>query len=453
MVKRIGYLFLGIVFGVVLGGLASAKDVEVKVALWRERETVSLFSPSGLRVTLEQRTILVPAGITIHFSWQEKKILWREKNLLLGQAIVAPLGKEPIFWGKRPYRGKMLLRAEKGALLLLNLLPLEDYLKGVIKLEVNPAWPQEALKAQIVVSRTYALKNLGRHKEEGFDFCATEHCQRYGGINAEDPRTNHLVESTRGVVLTYRGELASVVFHSESGGFTDSALNVWGKEVPYLVAVSSSWEEDTPHARWRVSLTKEEIEKALRKAGYITENLEDLQFVPGDNGRMKEVVLFTRRGRWVIPASRFREAVGVNVLLSTYFTVKREDFVPGEPSPVITPKEPSRPQDASQVRESRNLLEKEDWTLEDIILFLELREKERKTQKIEDHPPETFARTSWEEEKVIGGEYFVFEGRGWGHGVGFSQWGAFGMARAGFRFPEILEHYFPGCKLGQAVPK
>lgn len=452
MVKGKFYLFWGVFLLGILSGVVFAKEVEVKVALYRGKETVSLSSSSGMRISLEQRTVFLKAGEVAHFSWEGGKIFWRERKLSLSQAVVTPAGGEPLFWGKRPYRGRMILKAANG-ILLLNCLPLEDYLKGTIKLEVNPSWPPEALKAQIVVSRTYALKNLGRHKEEGFDFCTTEHCQRYGGINAEDPKTNHLVESTRGVVLTYQGELASVVFHSESGGYTDSALNVWGREVPYLVEVPSPWEDDTPHAHWRVSLTKEEIEKALRKAGYLTESLEDLQFVPGENGRMKEVVLFTKRGRWVIPASRFREAVGVNVLLSTYFRVEIEGSVQKRNTPLASPKGSSQKRGAFGNEEIHKLLEKEDWTLEDILLFLEWREKERKGQKIEEESEEPVVEDFIEEEKVVYGERLVFEGRGWGHGVGLSQWGAFGMACAGFSFPEILGHYFPGCKLGRAEAK
>ncbi|MCX7667880.1 MAG: SpoIID/LytB domain-containing protein, partial [Atribacterota bacterium] len=310
----------------IFGGVTCtwAKDLEVKVALYRGKEEVGFSSASGILVTLDRRTFAVPAGMPVHFSLQNGKVFWKEKNLSVTRLILAPRGDEPILWGKRPYRGKMILEARKGFLLLLNFLSVEDYVKGTIKLEASPSWPEEALKAQIVVARTYALKNLGRHKEEGFDFCTTEHCQCYGGISAEDTRTNALVEATRGVVLTYEGKIASVVYHSESGGYTDSALNVWGKEVPYLVAVPSPWEKDAPHASWTVRLSKADIETALRRAGYLPGRLQDIQFVPGQNGRMKEVILFSRSGRWVIPASKFREAIGAQVLLSTYFTVREE---------------------------------------------------------------------------------------------------------------------------------
>lgn len=459
MRKIWGSVGLIIVILSIFGGMVgiSAKDLEVKVALYRGKEEVICSSASGLLVTLDRRTFSVPAGMPVHFSLRDGKVFWKEKNLSIARLSLTSRGNEPILWGKRPYRGKMVLEAKRGLLCLLNMLSVEDYVKGTIKLEASPSWPEEALKAQIVVARTYALKNLGRHKEDGFDFCATEHCQRYGGINAEDPRTNALVDATRGVVLTYEGKIASVVYHSESGGYTDSALNVWGKDVPYLVAVPSPWEKDTPHAFWTVRLSKAEIETALRRAGYLPGYLQDIQFVSGQNGRMKEVVLFSRNGRWVIPASKFREAIGAQILLSTYFTVREEKTK--EKQPATRSKEKmsanSRPVRTSSYKE---LLEKEDWTLDDIIAFLELREKEREEVKkgkenpdIETTTPMVSPPPVLEEEGA--GEQFLFEGRGWGHGVGLSQWGAVGMAQEGYDFRAILSHYFPGCELKRAVVK
>lgn len=351
-----------------------------------------------------------------------------------------------------------MLETRGDELLLINRLPLEDYIKGTVKLEANPAWPEEALKAQIIVARTYALKNLGRHKEEGFDFCATVHCQRYGGINAEDPRSNALVEATRGMVLTYQGKLASVVYHSESGGCTDSAYNVWGREVPYLVSVPSPWEEGSPRACWTVVLSKGEIEERLRRAGYIPGALQGIEFVPDQNGRMKEVILFSRGEKWVIPASRFREAMGVDVLLSTYFTVTEEGGKE-RPMPVrentlsVREENPSSPFGEETVS-SRAFLQKEDWTLDDIIAFLELREKEReRAKRVRPKIEEPVSASSSPAVEYNLGERFVFEGRGWGHGVGLSQWGAVGMAREGYDVRAILAHYFPGCEIGRMILK
>ncbi|MGC8778521.1 MAG: SpoIID/LytB domain-containing protein [Candidatus Caldatribacteriaceae bacterium] len=450
------YLSLLLFLCFVLGGVVGAKDLEVRVALYRGKDEARFSSASGLLVTVGRRAFSVPAGMPVGFSLREGKVFWKEKGVLAPSFTLTPRGGEPLLWGKRPYRGKMVLEERNGMLLLVNVLPLEDYLKGTIKLEASPSWPEEALKAQIVVARTYALKNLGRHREEGFDFCTTEHCQRYGGINAEDSRTNPLVERTRGIVLTYEGKLASVVYHAESGGYTDSAYNVWRKEVPYLVGVPSPWEEDAPHAHWTVSLSRSEVEAALRRAGYLPGALQGIQFVPGENGRMKEVVLFSRGGRWVIPASKFREALGVNLLLSTYFTVTEEG--PGE-QPASPPQEEEplpESQPSEEVASSRELLKKPDWTLDDILTFLALREKEREQKKGRRSSPKPQEGVPAlplppKEEGEGKEERFVFEGRGWGHGVGLSQWGAVGMAREGYTFQEILAHYFPGCALGRAV--
>ncbi|MEN3186592.1 MAG: SpoIID/LytB domain-containing protein [Atribacterota bacterium] len=449
---------LTVVLVVIFGGMTCAwvKDLEVTVAIYRGKEEVRFSSVSGMLVTFEHRTFTVPAGMSVHFSFREGKVFWKEKSLFAWRFILASLGREPILWGKRPYRGKMIVEARSGLLSILNTLSVEDYIKGTIKLEASPSWPEEALKAQIIVARTYAFKNLGRHREDGFDFCATEHCQRYGGINAEDPRTNALVEATRGMVLTYEGKIASVVYHSESGGYTDSAFNVWGREVPYLMAVPSPWEKDAPHALWTVCLSKVEIEAALRQAGYLSGSLKGIQFVPSEHGRMKEVVLFSQNGRWVIPASKFREAIGVQILPSTYFTV-REERIKGKPDRTLREQKEVPKSHSVGVSRSRELLEKDDWTLEDIIAFLELREKEREAmkKKRESLGTETTGTVvsvpPLLEEEV--GAQFIFEGRGWGHGVGLSQWGAVGMAQEGYDFRAILSHYFPGCELRRAVLK
>ncbi len=436
--KYFSLLVLVGVFLCLVGEIGGADSLEVAVALFRG-EKADFSSDGGLLVRMGGKTFAVPPKKSVHFEKRGEEIFWVEKKVVDSSVLLAPRGGEYLLWGKRPYRGRILLKVHRGQILVLNRLSLEDYVKGTIKLEASPSWPEEALKAQIVVARTYALKNLGRHKEEGFDFCATVHCQRYGGVNAEDPRSNHLVEETEGIVLTYEGKLASVVYHSESGGYTDSALNVWGKDVPYLVAVPSPWEEESPHKSWQVELTKSDIERALKRGGYLVGSLEEVRFIPGDNGRMKVVEFMAGGKQYTIPASRFRETVGVDTILSTCFrvTVRKK----GEERVVRTRKVAPPPRETQAYREWME----RDWNLDDIIAFLEMREREREGKKGE-LPPQVEEVT---EVITASEEYYLFEGRGWGHGVGLSQWGAVGMAERGFQYPEILLHYFPGCRLGR----
>ena len=162
-------------------GLGMGKELEVKVNLNKAKEAV-FSSSGGLKIEIGKRYFSVPSSYPVHFREKGGKVEWEEENILSSEVYIYPKGKEPILWGKRPYRGSFIVKASSDGILVINQLPVEDYIKGTMKLELSPAWPVEALKAQIIVSRTYALKNLRRHEEEGFNFCATDHCQRYGEL-------------------------------------------------------------------------------------------------------------------------------------------------------------------------------------------------------------------------------------------------------------------------------
>ncbi|HRD02643.1 MAG TPA: SpoIID/LytB domain-containing protein [Candidatus Saccharicenans sp.] len=146
----------------------------------------------------------------------------------------------------RNYRGIFLLKNTSSGLSLVNILNLEDYLKGVVPLELSPDTfnALEALKAQAVAARTYALKNLGRYRHLGFDLTDTQSSQVYGGLSAERPLSNQAVEETAGEVITYKGQLIDALYTSTCGGMTEDAENVFsGKPVPYLKSTNCSLEK------------------------------------------------------------------------------------------------------------------------------------------------------------------------------------------------------------------
>ncbi|MBC7218283.1 MAG: hypothetical protein H5U36_09165, partial [Candidatus Caldatribacterium sp.] len=168
---RVPWLFLAawvLVLGVLLlGGEGRGKDIEVRVLLSRTQGEISCSSPWGLEVRLGKRVFTIPSRRSVSFLFSPSGVLWKEKSIAAPVVTVRPKG-EVVYFGKRPYRGYLEIRKKKENLEVINVLSLEDYLKGTAKLEANPSWPEEALKAWIVVARTYALKNLGRHREEGF---------------------------------------------------------------------------------------------------------------------------------------------------------------------------------------------------------------------------------------------------------------------------------------------
>ncbi|HEV7501510.1 MAG TPA: SpoIID/LytB domain-containing protein, partial [Vicinamibacteria bacterium] len=146
-----------------------------------------------------------------------------------------------------PYRGVLEVRPGDTGLTVVNVVNLEDYLKGVVPNELSPdAFPQlEALKAQAVAARTYALRNHGGYASKGYDICATPSCQVYRGKSTERPLSTQAVDETHGLIATYQGVLINALYTSTCGGHTETGSNIFeGEDVPYLVGVSCAPERE-----------------------------------------------------------------------------------------------------------------------------------------------------------------------------------------------------------------
>jgi len=154
---------------------------------------------------------------------------------------VSPVGNPSVRVKGKRYRGRVLVYLnDRGALNLINELPVEDYLRGVVPSEMGPELYNqlEALKAQAVAARTYTLRNLGEFSREGYDICATPRCQVYGGMNVEHPLSDRAVSETSGQVLLYKGELVDALYSSTCGGHTENVQVIFPlKQEPYLKAV------------------------------------------------------------------------------------------------------------------------------------------------------------------------------------------------------------------------
>jgi stage II sporulation protein D len=271
---------------------------------------------------------------------------------------------------QRAYRGVVEVRRTDRGLVVVNELDLESYLYGVIRLEVDPAWPPEALKAQAVAARTLALASLGRFRREGYDVRDTTEVQLYGGATSEDPRTNAAVDATRGILLVHDGKPIHAVYHADSGGQTEASEHVWGVAYPYLRSVEDPYVAQSPYQRWTVVVPLAHLEDRLRAAGFSVQGVSGVEVVrTSESGRAIVLRILSASGPLEIPGHRLRMLLGPNVLLSTRFTLRVE------------------------------------------------------------------------------GQNAVFEGSGWGHGVGLSQWGARGMALSGASFDRILRYYYRGVEV------
>lgn len=372
-------------------------------------------------------------------------------NQLMREAFVFTLepGKDDAYLmvdGRR-YRGEVEIRPAqtKQGITVIEILPMEEYLYGIIPWEISPAWPVEAVKAQAVAARTYALYHIGKHKKDDFDICNTTDCQVYGGREAEDPRGNWAVDATRGMVVTYKNKLVPTFFHSSSGGYTENVENVWSGKMDYLRAVPD-YDQGSPYFRWKTVFTPEEISKRLASAGHNVGVIEGIKLSPlrqgiedsadrGISGRVKTMTFIGSQRAVTLSGNTVRQLFQLN---STLFDVRLPEPVKQQPAP-----EPSKP------AETKPALAKSGSFAARIQSILQ--EYQEKTQTRNTNtasvPPAKNVNPQTAATAVIS-----FEGHGSGHGLGLSQWGAKAMAEQGPQddrtyYQQILKHYYQGVDI------
>ncbi len=212
------------------------------------------------------------------------------------KALPAPLTLQPtaganLVAAGKTYRGTLEISRGGGKLQLVNSVGLEAYLLGVVPGEMPKDWPLEALKAQAVAARTFAVRHLVAGRT--FDLYSDWRSQVYYGVGSEAPGTTRAVRETRGEILTHQGKAAQVFYFSSSGGRTLSALDVFGSDVPYLVSVEDPWDETSPHHRWASQLLSgAQVAKRFGLAGVVA----DASLVPGTPGRPAVLRLTTTAG-------------------------------------------------------------------------------------------------------------------------------------------------------------
>lgn len=423
----------------------NAKDIEIKVGLAiRAREAIFL-SDAPMTVVEGSKILLKERKLWVTCANGMAKI----NDVPFKREIsITPAGGAFIHYNGKPYRGRFGIILKEGGLTIINLLSIEEYLYGVLGAEISPSWPFEALKAQAVVSRTYALNNMGRHGSKGFDFCTENHCQGYRGVSCEDPILNKAVDATRGEVLTYNGVIAKVFYHSDSGGYTASARSVWGEDIPYLKGVREDFyhENGSPYKRWRLEIPATKLAELLSDAGYDVGIPKDIKVSKRDefNFRAISVKITGTKDSIEIPASRFRQILGYNMLRSTAFEVSSKgSTIRSEPVRETTKNEEEYKPKKRRYVNVRELLER-GLSYDEIILILaEAYGIIERDVTPRDERPREIIRIPSEKDDLI----FVFEGRGWGHGVGMNQWGARTLAERGKSYIEIIKFYFPGISI------
>ena len=230
-----------------------------------------------------------------------------------GPVVVRPGKKAPLSLDGRVYRGRLEVAVGRTFLRVVNLVKLEDYLQGVIAGEMPHRWPLEALKAQAVAARSYALASLVKGKP--FDLYSDVRSQVYRGVAGETARTSEAVRATSGKVVLYGGKVATTFYFSTSGGRTASAADVFGTAVPYLVSRPDPFDEASPHHRWGpVLLGARTLQSKLGLDGRVL----DAVGVPTASGRLRSLSVQTESGPENVTVGLIRTSLG---LRSTWITV------------------------------------------------------------------------------------------------------------------------------------
>ena len=292
-------------------------------------------------------------------------------NWISGQMWIEPKAEGYVWIGDRWYRGRTHIIPHKGGITAINYVNFAEYLYSVIGAEMNSNWPQEALKAQAVAARSYALKKRQENSNNFYDLGNNQSWQVYQGIKTESPGTYAAVDATKGQVLTYNGQIILALFHSSSGGHTENVEDVWSNPLPYLRAVPD-FDQDAPVYKWTESFSQAELKQRILGVGNI------ISMTPQTTTPYGSVITIKVLGDAGVKTLKSTDVTAALDLKSTRFTVSA---------------------------------------------------KKTEGQQI----PSSFQIT----------------GKGFGHAVGMSQWGAYNLARNGYSYHQILLYYYQGATLAK----
>jgi stage II sporulation protein D len=315
------------------------------------------------------------------------------------------------FWAgqeNRQYRGSLELIPSATSFTVVNIVTLEEYLYATVPGEMPASWPIEALKAQAVAARTYAVNRINANAKSLYHIGASIQYASYPGVSWEHPRSTQAVDETRGMILTYNGKPINAVYSSNTGGHTESSLDVWGFMSEYLVPVSEIIESNDLH----FPLDPVDLTKWIKTQPLSFSSAPS--YTPRNSYRWVRVI--GRTDLEAILQSRYDLGTILQIL-------------------------PLRRGEAGSVYQVRICGTKRDVIIEGDSIRSTLGGLRSNRFIVETQVDSNNLPIR-----------FYFYGSGWGHNVGMSQTGAAGMAEAGFTYREILKHYYPGTDLSVYKP-
>lgn len=345
---------------------------------------VSVLSGNGVQrdMTAGELSAINSSGRVVPLAQSKKEISVRSSEgiVTMGESESLNLLSLVSPSGTTRYRGDFEFRVDGGKLTAINVLNIEDYLCGVVPSESYSYWPQEALKAQAVAARNYAVQKVAATNGDTFNLVANQYNQAYGGYDAETEATNKAVKDTSGIVMMSQGSLITAFYHSSSGGYTENSEDVWLSPLSYIKSKADPYDKNDSHYNWQVTYSSEQLADKLTSAGYPIKKIKDIQVKErtSSGARVKKL------------AVTGVDTKGNNVSYEIY--------------------------NADEVRTTLGLKSS-------LITLNKTYNKDKTMASVK------------------------ITGNGFGHGLGMSQYGAYGMASQGYNYQDILKYYYSGVSL------
>ena len=341
-----------------------AQAIDLKVAIKKNAQNVKVGSSTSAIVKDQTGRKIGELSPMAAISAQSRSGQISLERLQAGEITIEPTEDGYVWIGDRWYRGKVQLVNDGNQLTAINHVDLEHYLYSVVGAEAVSSWPIEALKAQAVAARSYALYKRKTKKNSLYDLDTTQSTQVYKGLNTEYLTTHEAVNSTVGQIMTYNGNVILAAFHSSSGGHTENVEDIWTSPLPYLRGVID-YDHQSPVFEWNKTFSFNQIANLIGGVGKVKTMIPE---TTTPQGRVVTMKVIGDRGIQKISGKELRKILD---LRSTLFRITTQ---------------------GSQVQ--------------------------------------------------------VY-GRGFGHGLGLSQWGAYYLAKQGINYHQILVHYYQNTTLSQ----
>lgn len=335
---------------------------------------------------------------------------------------------------KGSYRGWFEFKRKDNTITAINIVDYEEYLYGVIAAEMPASWHMEALKAQAIAARSMSIYQRNKYLKDGYNVCDTVYTQVYKGFGGEYLRTNQATDETRGMVTTYNGKIAETLFYSTSGGYTEDPQYVWGNLVPYLKAVADPYETEPEGKPWTRTITLSEIDLCLSRQNINIGSAQGLKvnaYTPA--GRVNELEIIGTTGSHKIVRENIRtffSATNGGSLRSRMFTLGNATSTSGTESlERVTVYRGERPKYMMGANGK-------------IVPVGESMVVEGPSGQM------TYGSTNGSSQGAHAAYgNIIISGEGYGHGVGMSQSGANGMAKAGYTFDQIIKYYYQDVQI------